>query len=155
MSQDNTTLVRQCKPYASPSTPEEIEQTRTRMDEEGIDTFLVYHASALIRSNLKRDVNDGLDYLKAVSMETLDPKLQQTVAFLTTLALYRLGRDSDLMKYVETVRKTVTLSKETQEMYQELEREKQVNTAAGVAAAAGIVAVGASVLALIFGRKRK
>ena len=150
--------MRSCRPFASPSSKDEIQETKALMDEASTPEAVISHVSALVRSEDIESVLHSLDFLQNDKiLKEHDQKVQ--TAFLTALALYRLHRDDECLKEIKTKELDGITSKDITGLRDALVKETQDKKAKQIASGAGIGAtiilgIGA-IVALVLGTKKR
>lgn len=149
--------MRSCKPFTTPSSRDDVAESQAEMDEAATPASLLSYESALIRSEDEENVIHGLDYLANNQFTEPDQKIK--TVYLKALALYRLKRDKDCLKVIQEAKAQSISSAEIDQIRETITKEQQKEQNDKIAAGVGIgatVLVGlATIVAVIFGSKRK
>lgn len=150
--------MRSCRPFAIPSSRDEITSTQAAMDEEETPATLLAHIGALARSEEQKDVLRSLDFIKPNSPIS-DRDQRKQLALLHALATYRLRRDAECLEIIKQAESenlsTTNLAAIAKEIHKEkAEREKDIAAGVGIGATL-LVGIAAIVTAVLFGRKKR
>ncbi|OHS99671.1 hypothetical protein TRFO_08305 [Tritrichomonas foetus] len=150
--------MRSCRPFASPSSRDDVQETQLSMDESITPASILQYESALVRSEDEKHVLHALDYLaNNGSLKEHDQKVQ--TVYLKVLALYRLRHDDEcLMTIKKSEAEGITSPEITaikDALSKEIQKKKTEETAVAVGIGSTIVlGIAAIVGAVLFGKRK-
>lgn len=150
--------MRSCRPFAEPSSVDEVKTTCDAVDESGDLNDLILHISALARSEDIKNVSKTVQTIERIMTSELTPEQLSNVEFLKVLVLYRLKEDRECKKYCDELLKQ---GKDTQHIHEILkiindeEKETKVSQGLIVAGTAAAAIGGIAAIIGIFLRRRK
>lgn len=151
--------MRNCRPFAEPSSIDEIQLTCNAFDEGGDLDDLISHISALARSESNENVTKALQNIEQIVASDLTPEQMSTVMSLNVLVLFRLKKDKECKRYCSQMLKQGIHTQYVQQILDIIKNEeKSENISNGLVAAGATAAVfgGIALLAgLIFRRNNK